>query len=433
MANDGGSTPDIILAVFAYLAIGLLLRIWSGRASWGTFSCYGAALSFGYFAKTVMFLLAFVFLTVAAALVMRGRKERIEFLFAPICFLLIAGAWVTDLSLAKGHFTYGDSGRLAYERHVQPEAVPFAWGGQTDVAEHLMHPPRILGDSPPVIEFGTPLPGTFPLWYDGSYWLEGRKTHFSLKGQLRVLHLSAKSYFDILCNQREYLVLLLLLFFLQDSVMAYFRRLRRLWPILLPPLTAMGLYALVLVEPRYVAPFLVISWLALFAAIRHQVSDDTKLQRFVHAAVCAAVLVTGIVLLRGAVSDAYTIIRSRTNEQQEVADGLQKLGLSKGLSVSLIGTSRDSFDWARLAGLRIVSIVPNENVNQYWFGSPGTQEKVSAYFAGTGAVAIITDTMPPGASSRGWKSIGQTSYAIYQLPVVASQTVRTRNDRNPQN
>jgi hypothetical protein len=141
-----------------------------------------------------------------------------------------------------------------------------------------------------------------------------------------------------------------------------------------------------------------------------------KFKIFVHRAVLATIMVTCVVLLRGAISDAYSILRASANEQARVAESLQNLGISNGRFVSLIGTSRDSFDWARLAGLRIIAIVPNENANQYWFGTSGTQERVNGYFAKTGAVAIITDNVPAGAVSSGWKRIGQTSYSIYPLP-----------------
>jgi len=415
MANHAGSTPDIILTVFAYLAMGLLLRICSGHAEWRTFACFGVALSFGYFAKTAMFLLAFVFLAVAVAVVVHQRERRVAFLCAPVCFLLIAGTWVGVLSWAKGRLSYGDSGRLAYTYLVQPKTEPFAWSGATDPAQHLMHPPRRIGEEPPVIEFATPVPGTFPLWYDSPYWLAGSKTHFSLQGQLRVLRLSSASYFAILNNQREDLVLIVALFLLQDSGRAYFRRLRSLWPVLIPPLAAMGLYSLVLVEPRYVSPFTVIFWLGLFAAIRLPVADAAKFQRFADCAILATVLVTGIVLFRGALSDTHSMLAPKASEQAEVANGLQKLGLAEGSTVSLIGTSRESFEWARLAGLRIVSIVPNENVNEYWFGTAGTQERVSGLFATTSAIAIITDFIPTGASAQGWKRIGQTSYSIKSI------------------
>jgi hypothetical protein len=415
MENHGGSTPDIILSVFVYLSLGLLLRIRAGHANWFTFACFGAALSFGYFAKTAMFPLAFVFLGVSAVVVYRQPKKPMAFLLAPLCFLLIAAPWLILLSQAKGRFTFGDAGRLAYAKFVRAEAAPSAWSGVTEDGDHLVHPPRRLGDNPPVIEFATPLPGTFPLWYDGSYWLEGQKPHFSLKGQFRVLRLNANNYVEYLNNQPEYLVLLLLMVFLQGSVIVYFRGLLRLWPLFLPSLAAIGMYALVYLEPRYVAAFLVVLWLSAYTAIRLPVNEVAKLRHFVQCAVLATVSVTGIVLARGASSDIYSILRPRAYQQLEVAKGLQRLGVPQGSFVSLIGTSKESTDWARLAGLRIVSLVPNENVNQFWFGSPDTQEKVRAYFVESGSVAVITDEAPAGASLSGWKRIEETSYFIYKL------------------
>src|SRR5579863_2263928 len=44
MANHGGSTPDIFVVLFTYLAMGLLLRILSSRAAWGTFISLGVVL-----------------------------------------------------------------------------------------------------------------------------------------------------------------------------------------------------------------------------------------------------------------------------------------------------------------------------------------------------------------------------------------------------
>src|SRR5215467_2312194 len=55
-----GSTPDIFVVLFVYLAAGFLMRMLSGRARAWAYGAFGAALAFGYFAKTAMFPLSFV-------------------------------------------------------------------------------------------------------------------------------------------------------------------------------------------------------------------------------------------------------------------------------------------------------------------------------------------------------------------------------------
>ncbi len=417
MANLAGSTPDILVVLFVYLGAGLLMRMQAGKARGGTYCGFGATLGFGYLAKAAMFPLSLVFMAVAGFVSGRQRKGALAFLLAPVCFALVAGPWITALSHAKGRYTFGDVGHLAYAGLVGAKAVPLAWGGQTEEGENLVHPPRRLWLDPPVIEFATPVPGTFPLWYD-SYWSEGKKIHFSWAGQVRVLRQSYGTYLDILIRQKEYLVLLLVLIIVQGTVPDYFKAFLRRWVIWLPATAALGMYAIVLVEPRYIAAFVVMLWMSLFAAVRIHRTD--VVQRFARGAVMATVLTTGAGILRGAISDFHSILRPPTNEQEEVAEGLHKLGALEGRSIATIGIPRDSFYWARLAGVRIVSEVPTENVNQYWFASSGTQERVRSLFAQSGAVAIVTDAMPAGVSLPGWERIGRSPYFLFLLRSEAS-------------
>jgi hypothetical protein len=416
MANHAGSSPDIFVVLFVYLAAGLLMRIQSGQAHAGTYGAFGAALGFGYLTKSAMFPLSLVFLTVAGFTSRRQHKGRLAFLLAPVCFALVAGPWMMALSHAKGRFTFGDVGRLAYAERAGAPAVPLQWGGLAQEGENLVHPPRLLWADPPVIEFATPVPGTFPLWHD-SYWGEGMKIHFSWTGQIRVLHQSYDTFLDLLNQQKEYLVLLLLMIVLQGTVLDYFKAFLRRWVIWLPATAALGMYALVLVQPRYIAPFVVMLWLSLFAAARLPSND--LFQRFVFCAVVATVLTTGVGILRGAISDFHSLLRPAPDEQAEIAEGLHKLGVLDGRSIATIGIPRETFYWARLARLRIVSEIPTENVNQFWFASPGTQEKIRYLFAQAGAVAVVTDTMPAGINLPGWEPIGRSSYFVFLLPAGA--------------
>lgn len=420
-----GSTPDIFVMLFVFLAAGLLMRIHYGLAHAGTYTTFGATLAFGYFAKTALFPLSFIFMAVAGFISFRQRK--ISFLLAPLCFALIATPWVAVLSHAQGQFTFGDNGKLSYRWLVAEHANWPEWGGQTEKEENLIHPPRLLSTDPPIYEFATPVAGTFPLWYGSSYWLQGWKFHFSRTGQMRVLHESHINFWEILDHQKEYLVLLVLLILVQGAALAYSKTVLSLWPLWLPCLAAFGMYALVRVEPRYVAAFTVMTWVSLFAAARLPAKDSVR--SFANCAVLATFLATAAGVLHGGIHDFQSIRRTAPGEQFEVAAGLRKLGVLDGQSLATIGIPHDSYYWARLAGVRVITEIPTPNVNQYWFGTPATQEKVRFLFAQAGAVAIVTDVMPSEVKYQqssqpvhlpGWKQIGNTSYFLFPLRTGAS-------------
>lgn len=428
-----GSTPDIFVMLFVFLAAGFLMRIHYGGAQAGTYSAFGAALAFGYFAKTAMFPLSFVFLAIGGFIALRQRKA--AFLLAPVCFALLAGPWIAALSHAQGQFTFGDNGKLSYRWLVAEHANWPEWGGQTEKDENLIHPPRRLSTDPPIYEFATPVAGTFPLWYGSSYWLQGWKLRFSWTGQMRVLHESHINSWEILDHQKEYLVLLLVLILVQGAALAYGKAVLGLWPLWGPCVAAFAMYALVRVEPRYVAAFTVLTWVSLFAAIRLSAKDIVR--NFANCAVLATFLVTAAGVAHGGIHDFQSTLRAAHSEQFEVADGLRKLGILEGQSLATIGIPHDSYYWARLAGVRVISEIPTPNVNQYWFGTPETQENVRSIFAQTGAVAIVTDVMPSEVRYQqfsqpldlpGWKQIGNTSYFLFLLRSGASVN-RIADDR----
>jgi len=420
-----GSTPDILVMLFVFLAAGLLIRIHNGRAQAGTYTALGATLAFGYFAKTAIFPLSFVFLGAAGFISLRQRK--VAFLLAPLCFVLIAGPWVAALSHAEGQFTFGDNGKLSYRWLVAEHANWPEWGGQTEKEENLIHPPRRLSIDPPIYEFATPVAGTFPLWYGSSYWLQGWKFHFSRTGQMRVLHESHINFWEILDHQKEYLVLLFVLILIQRTALAYGKALWGLWPLWAPCIAAFAMYALVRVEPRYVAAFVVVTWVSLLAAVRLPAKGIVR--NCADCAVLATFLATAAGVAHGGIHDFQSTLRAAPSEQAEVAAGLRKLGILEGQSLATIGIPHDSYYWARLAGVRVIAEIPSPNVNQYWFGTPATQEQVRSLFAQTGVVAIVTDVMPSEVRYQqsseplhlpGWRQIGNTSYFLFSLRSSAS-------------
>ncbi len=245
---------------------------------------------------------------------------------------------------------------------------------------------------------------------------------FSRAGQMRILHESYSFYWEILDHQKEFLVLLLVLIVAQGAFISYLKDFLRRWVVWLPAIVALAIYATVRVEPRYVSAFLVLLWTSLFSSVR--LPGREAIQRFALCAVAATVLTTMIGIVHASITDFHAILRHAPSEQAQVAAGLRTMGIAEGQSLATIGIPRDSFYWARLARVRVITEIPTPYVNEYWFASPEKQEQVRSVFAKAGAVAIVTDGMPAEVTYPqsgvafavpGWQHIGDTSYYLYPL------------------
>jgi hypothetical protein len=371
-------TPDLYVSAFVYLAAGLLLRIRSGRAELRTYIIFGIVLGIAYFAKTVMFLVAFVFL-IAAGL-RRGTA------FALVCFAAVCLPWIVVLSQSTKHVTYGDAGTLNYEWYV-------------DHAGEALHPTRVLFASPEVREFAYPIRATYPPWFDDYYWNQGLRPRFRVKAQFEALWRTAMEYFHILGGQKEFIAAWIVLFF------AGSRRFDLHWPVLLPVFAAIGLYAMVgHVETRLIGPFLFLFWLTLFAGLR------------VHAPrllLCITLAVVTISVFKVAREAVLTPLHP-THVQWETAEALQRMGFSPGTRVAYFGHTSVADYWARLAGFQIAADIQKEAMPAYWSAPPDVKEEIFARLSSFGIRAVLASGVPP-SSSKGWQAIPNTPYSVYVL------------------
>ena len=405
------TTPDVWVAAFTFLAAGLVLRIQTNRGGWHLFAALGVILGCAYLTKTFYFLLSFVFLPAAWMATENLRKTAKLFTLALVAFLLIAGPWVATLSRAKHRVTFGDVGKLAFAAMIDNIPQPFFWQGE-DGTGTPRHPVRKLLEKPRLFEFATPINGTYPPAYDLSYWMEGVRPHFSWAGQLRVLRQSAGTFFQIGLTQIEFGVVLLAFLFLSWGNPDWLLHLREQPYLWIPALIACSSYALVLVENRYVAPFVLLLWLAAFSSLLGTASHIS--QRAAIALVLAVVSVTGLRLTKSAVSDVAAILSNQQHAAWAVAEKLRGLGIQPGDKVSGLSHVADAH-WARLAGVKIVSEIPLGDEGLFWSAPPDQKRKVFEAFAATGAKIVVTKDPPVGANKDGWIPLGRTGFYAYLL------------------
>jgi hypothetical protein len=411
--NLSGLTPDLCVATLDYFAAGLLVRIHSQPAGWRAFMALGLVLGFGYLAKTPMFPMAFVFLGAGALAAGKVRLGLPRVAMSFLVFLLVASPFLLALSRAKGRPTFGDSGKLNYAFYV--DGFPAAhWRGEPPGSGVPLHPTCKVSDDPPIFEFAIPIHSTYALAFDPSYWNEGIKTHFDVRKQVRVLVTSLIEYYPILVIAPAALVVGVITLLVASG------RGRRIagdagkhMYLLIPALAAVGMYALVHVEGRFVAAYVVLFWAAILQGIRLPVSPES---RRVAAAVSIAMFATlGVQIICRAAMDIHKGLADPGRLQWEVAEGMKRLGIEGGDKVASVETSHD-FYWARLVKVSVVSEVYSENGDTLWWtADPRVKARVFRTFARTGAKVVVADRMPPAPGTADWQRVGNTPYYVHFL------------------
>lgn len=462
LVTVSSTSPDMEVAAFVFFAAGLLLEIAAGALDLQKFLVLGLLLGCGYLAKVPVFLLAFVFLALTLLAPAKWPKLLPKTLAAFAAFLLVAGPYVIALSKSKQRPTFGDSGRLNYAwyvdgasyRHWQGEPL----GTRSEVAPRWskgptssgvpVHPTRKILDAPPVYEFAGPVAGTYPVWYDPSYWNEGLAPVFDPAQQVRKILVNLNFMYSLLLNvhvvqlYREdrwfrffsplLLAAWLVLFWRTRRAFAPFSPAAR--PLLLLSFAALAMYALVYCEPRHLAPFIVLLYLGLFSAIRFPIGTDQRfLKPLAIAVVAAFTLTVGVSSARLA---AYTLRGSLPQgasqfEAWQVASALtQQVELPPGSKIaSLEYANHGNAQWARLARCRIVAEIYTNAFapkDPYWKLDPAAQARSLAAFAQTGALLVVASNVPASVTPpSGWEQIGNTRYFFYRLRPSAETSVNS--------
>jgi hypothetical protein len=410
-------TPDMLLAAFFFAAAALTLRCARGR-SWPRTLALGVVLGIGYWAKAIFFYLSFVFLFLAFFGPDPRRVRIAHTLVALALFGALAAPVIARISRVHGHFTVGESGRLNLIWWVtRMDNPPGHFVPRSPAEGTPVHPLKVIHDEPRAYAFAGPVPATYALWYDPSWWHAGRTIPFGPGHVLRHVAKTAKEYYhlglfrDMACLLFGWLVFALtgpLLPSLRDSIMGR-------WRLLLAGLTSPAMYALVHSEARYVAASMIAVWLALFAASRVPSGEDAV--RWTRAVILTAVLYLLAIVVP---LTAYALIPAELREAPMLshrahltaAGALEKRGVRPGDAVAVLGHGINSY-WARLARVRIVAEVDTYDVPKFWAAPLEKQRAVLDAFKAAGAKAVVAREVPQGAP--GWEPLPDTELRVFAL------------------
>jgi hypothetical protein len=407
-------TPDQCVAAVMYLVAGLLLRMQTGSAGWTSYMILGILLGVGYLSKAALFPLGLVSLAATPFLASRQRfGERLARAFlTAFVFAALASPLVISLSRAKDRFTFGDAGKLAYTGYVDGEPGAERWQGR-DGSGTPKHPVRKIASEPSVYEFATPVGGTYPPWYDTSYWLDGIQARVDIGGQIRALVKGARAYASCAFEQAAFIVACVVLFSLDRKSYSFWRGVAATWPGWLAALAGMGMFSLVLVETRYVASFLVIIGMSCLGGIRLFPSMRTRRIMIGLALGSAAVALFGAVIV--AKQNLYSSTFKPRHKQWEIAQVLAQRGIRPGDGVATIIDHREGDYWAHLARVKIIEEIPLEEMQKLVSLDAGSHAQLVRVLQGPGAKAIVTTPAPPQGTGFRWDRLGNSEYFISWL------------------
>jgi len=396
-------TPDMAVAAIVFAIAAVCIRLITGRGRWPSFVVLGLLLGLGYLAKAVLLPIGVFTLATLAVLLRRRPGGLTQIAAAALIFLGIAAPQIAYTSRLKGSPTIGDVGRLNYLWFVAdvPGPVSSAFPlparlpSPTATGQTLTRLDAARGSHPAVYDIDAPIPGTLPIWYDAGYWYRGVVAPVRPGAIARALVRHARVYLELFG------------FLLAGGAAAALagpvsRRLllaMRPAPVLIvPALAALALYALVLVQSRYVAPFA----LLLFAGLVPPWATDAVSRRLRVGFAVGAVTGLPLIAYQARVDGSYW--HGSAQRRANVVAALAERGIGPGSRIGFIGEAYDAL-WARTARLRFVSLVPLAEAPRFWELDPGSRAAVLSHMRQRGAQAIVAEAPALGVDTEGWEPL----------------------------
>jgi hypothetical protein len=438
--------PDALLQALMLAAFAMLLQSFASESLLYA-PLIGLFFGLAYLTKSFAFLVAL--LTIALmmlfqAWVQRRRPARViaAGALAFLVFAAVAGPYIAALSKQKHRFDFGDSGALNYawyvsgtvKMHIEPSMTSDFGSAKVN----LIHPEQQLLAHPGIYSYRAEPYGTYPAWFDTTYFHERITPVFSAG---RLIHRDVRNVvlsFRYLFNHPEAWILLALLLtcgarFGLTPARASLHHWRRsvFW---LPPiaigLAMWGIYGLVNIEERYITLAYLLIVLPIFAAL---VFDGHRVPWPHHTAAAMVALLAFLALgetLRVALDErshqsaAGLPAAWYSPNIYEAAKGLNALGVGSGDEIACMGTIACLNDpyWMRLANVRVLTEVYNPDARhllEEFEGLPNRRQ-VEDVLKSQGAKVAVASFDPGEMTGRtpasaGWIRLGESS--LYALPL----------------
>ena len=415
-------TPDLCVAGIVFLTAGICCRISLQGSDWRHFVALGGTLGLGYYVKAALLPLGLMLIAVLFMWPLSCRFSRFKILLSGLVLLIVTAPLVALVTSRVGHLSIGETGRLNYAWYANGLHADVGWtGGVNDFHGTPKHPPRTLLGKPIILEFANPVNGTYPLWYDPSYWYAGAKVRFDFRGQLTALKESLRFYHQAFEQMTSLFVGALLLFLVlihagRQKILATpdcdFRCLL-VWPIM-----ACLMYAPVHVESRFLGAFFVLFWLALYRLLWRRVANVVMVV-VLEAVLCTLLIsISAHSLVEGA-RGVRGMIGSDRPDYLNVAAALQAAGVTSGDRLATVGPAFGAY-YARCTGTRVTAEIVE--ADEFRYLTAEDLGRVRERLAGIGVKALVATDKPVNATSDDWRDVMVSGSPRYSIMIVATST-----------
>lgn len=434
----GKVRTDSLLQALILSGVGLLLEELAaeGNAAFVYAGLMGLTLGFAYLTKSFAFLLALLCTAALVSFSVLVCKRRIPTALAQsavalVAFGVVAGPYVAALSHQHQRFDFGDSGSLNYVWYVSGTEKMHLQQRMADsfgsAIVELKHPEQELMRTPGVYSYTQMQHGTYPPWFDPTYWNDHITAKFSLSRLVARDERNVVLIFRYLLNHPEPLLLLLVLLLTCGRINWLGRY---AWPAAGLGVLIWGIYSLVNVEERYVTAGYLLILIALFAAFKKREPYDSALKLVPSAIMLLfALLPLGAMTRQAAENRRQLSIIGQVPAWRDAqifgaAEGLRTMGLRPGDSIACIGTIAcvNDFYWARVAGVRIVDEIYAPEPKHLAIQLDTMPNRQQAYDAlRSQGAKVIVGAFDPGEmnnahpATEGWQRLGETRYYALQL------------------
>lgn len=393
-------SPDMMVFALLLVCSTVLIKITSNPEKFSLYGVLGLMAGLGYVFKTFFFPFSGLFFLMAVCWNRRILPAILRLSFALGAMLIISSPVLITQSLVAGKFSYGEAGTYNYSYFV---------AGQGE----RIHSPEVLHQSPLVLSYDRGKITTYPKGADLAYWNMGIKPAMNLKAQFSAIlesldHLFGRIFLPTIAFMAWFLVQwrrngLVRPYFFPPSV-----------PVMLAIISLSGtfMFCLVVMEIRYVAPFVFLGFVALASLPKRKAGEDGKSSRdFLDAGILVTVLLT--ILIQSVVDQSLrcmqTIDSKKSHydlflETKAVSDFLNSNGVSTGDRIAIILPFSQRLYFANLAGARITAEFPD--TEEFLKSTPESRSNAMEALRKAGIKSIVgANPALIQGSEMGWKSI----------------------------
>jgi hypothetical protein len=388
-------TPDLGVAAVVF-ATGFFLRRWvRSEVSLLQALLFGAILGVGYWIKAVLFPLGIIVILMLGGWELYRRTHVWRFGSLVAAFMVVVSPLIIVVSRTEHHLTFSESGRLVYAWNVN--GVTFDENSKIPIgSRQLSHPATYVTP----LRLGV----TYAPWYDPAVYGKDIKGKFHLGQQLGVLYRNYKVLRDTFFLQFGALTFtaLLLLLVCRKGIIS------QAWAVAFYASSALGLYSAVLIETRYIGPFLLLLWAVFLGNII--VPKELHIQRIARTSMVLATVVVGYLALPSLVS--FCDVRTMPSLQLEIARQIGAEGVKPEDRVAVVGDGIWQM-WPQPLRASISAEIPDRQAVMFWT-EPDRQREALSVFRNTGA-KLAVGKPPLGIVPKDWVCSRSTGYCSFDL------------------